>query len=85
MIDQIKVTEIVLRHILFEKITWHKIENLLTIAQAWSIVNLLLSLKEKLKQESSTVVQEELKSLIELLEKHTPLLETDFLKDLLCR
>ena len=85
MIDQIKVTEIVLRHILFEKITWNKIENLLTIAQAWSIVNLLLSLKEKLKQESSTVVQEELKSLIELLEKHTPLLETDFLKDLLCR
>ena len=85
MIDQIKVTEIVFRHILFEKITWHKIENLLTIAQAWSIVNLLLSLKEKLKQESSTVVQEELKSLIELLEKHTPLLETDFLKDLLCR
>lgn len=83
MIDQIKVTEIVLRHILFEKITWHKIENLLTIAQAWSIVNLLLSLKEKLKQESSTVVQEELKSLIELLEKHTPLLEEDFVKKLL--
>jgi hypothetical protein len=44
---------------------------------------LLLSLKEKLKQESSTVIQEEIKSLIELLEKHTPLLEEDFVKRLL--
>lgn len=79
MIDQIKVTEIVLRHLLIE------LPTIRSIAHAWSSVCLLLLLKEKLKQELSTVVQEELQSLIELVESQTPLLETDFLKDLLCR
>jgi hypothetical protein len=83
MIDQIKVTEIVLRHLLIELPTINK--NYWSIAHAWSSVCLLLLLKEKLKQELSTVVQEELQSLIELVESQTPLLETDFLKDLLCR
>lgn len=83
MIDQIKVTEIVLRHPLIELPTINK--NYWSIAHAWSSVCLLLLLKEKLKQELSTVVQEELQSLIELVESQTPLLGTDFLKDLLCR
>jgi replication-associated recombination protein RarA len=83
MIDQIKLTEIILRHLLIELPTTNK--NYWSIAHAWSSVCLLLLLKEKLKQELSTVVQEELQSLIELVESQTPLLETDFLKDLLCR
>ena len=83
MIDQIKLTEIILRHLLIELPTINK--NYWSIAHAWSSVCLLLLLKEKLKQELSTVVQEELQSLIELVESQTPLLETDFLKDLLCR
>jgi hypothetical protein len=83
MIDQIKVTEIGLRHLLIELPTTNK--NYWSIAKAWSGARLLLLLKEKLKQELSTVVQEELQSLIELVESQTPLLETDFLKDLLCR
>ena len=83
MIDQIKLTEIILRHLLIELPTTNK--NYRSIAHAWSSVCLLLLLKEKLKQELSTVVQEELQSLIELVESQTPLLETDFLKDLLCR
>lgn len=82
MMDQIKLTEIVLRHLLIELPSTNK--NYWSIAHAWSSVSLILLLKEKLKQELSTVVQEELQSLIELVESQTPLLEADFLKDFLC-
>lgn len=80
MTDQTHLTEIVLRHILLDLSASSK--NYWSITQAWSSVSLLLSLRDRVKQESSAVVQEELQSLIKLVESQTPLLKADFIRDL---